>query len=240
MTTAEKQPELSPRIRGTLGRLRTRIRAYVWCEGLSLALIWLGLTFWAGLALDYLPVLAGASEMPREARAVVLGIIAVVLAYILYHWVLRRSFVRLADRSMAVLIERQFQDFHDSLVTAVELAERPDHAAEFNTAMLAHTGQDAEQATANVRLGDVFNFRPLIRNGIFASIAVLSIVLFYALNAQALETWINRIYLLKDEPWPRLSRPTTGRSAADRIRESHVKSRQGLESAVARAGRSRC
>lgn len=206
MPKPDPTPELSPQIRAVLARLRTRIRAYVWVEGLSLAVLWLGLTFWAGLALDYLPVLAGASEMPHAARAVVLAIIGVVLAYILYHWVLRRSFVRMADRSMAVLIERQFEAFQDSLVTAVELTEKPDHAESFSPAMLAHTGQEAQQATAAVRLGDVFNFRPLIRSSVGAAIMLASVIVFYAVNAQALETWVNRFYLLKDEPWARYAR----------------------------------
>ncbi len=80
-----------------LARLRRRIRMYVWAEGLSLALLWLGATFWIGLAIDYLPVLMGASEMPRVPRLILLAIIAVILAYVLYRWVFQRAFARLPD-----------------------------------------------------------------------------------------------------------------------------------------------
>src|SRR5262245_33674796 len=89
---------LPPEISGLLSRLRWRIRAYVWLEGVSLAVIWLGATFWLALALDYLPVLAGIGEMPRAARAVLLAVIAGALALIIYRWLFRRLLARLADR----------------------------------------------------------------------------------------------------------------------------------------------
>ena len=128
--------QLDPRIRTLLARLRWRIRGYVWLEGLAVSCVWLGLTFWGGLALDYLPVLVGASEMPRLARAVVLVIIAVVLALLLYRWIFRRVFVPLADRNLAMILERRFAGFRDSLVTTVELTEQPDHAESFDLEML--------------------------------------------------------------------------------------------------------
>ena len=68
-------PRIPVQIRRALAGLRWRIRAYVVAEGLSVAVIWICLTFWAGLALDYLPVLLGADEMPRAARAIVLALI---------------------------------------------------------------------------------------------------------------------------------------------------------------------
>jgi len=194
---------LDPQIRSVLTGLRWWIRAYVCLEGICLGVIWLGLTFWAGLALDYLPVLAGASEMPRAARAVVLGIIALVLAFILYRWVLRRIIVRMADRSMAVLLERRFADFHDSLVTSVELTERPDHAETFSPDMLEHTTDDALSSTETVRLRRVFSYSPLVRSVFGAAILLATIILFYFVNNQALATWARRIYLLEDKPWPR-------------------------------------
>jgi hypothetical protein len=128
------------------------------------------------LAIDYLPVLVGASEMPRAARIVLLAIIAAVLAYVLYRWILRRAFVRLPDHSMAVLLERRFDQFHDSLVTAVELEEQPDHAVNFNHDMLAHTREEAVINAANVRVREVFRFSPLVTKVLLAFLAVAPIV----------------------------------------------------------------
>ena len=82
------KPQISREIVRLLSALRWRIRTYVWIEGLSVAMVWVGLTFWAGLAVDYLPVLLGASELPKAARAASLIFIAIVLAVILYRWVL--------------------------------------------------------------------------------------------------------------------------------------------------------
>jgi len=125
------------------------------------------------------------------------------LAYILYHWVFRRAFVPLANRSMAVLLERRFGVFRDSLVTSVELTERPDHAESFDFSMLAHTSQEALSDVDRVRLAAVFNFRPLGRSLFGAAILLATIVAFYAQNQQALAVWVNRAYLLRDETWPR-------------------------------------
>ncbi len=199
----EMQQQLDPRIRATLAGLRWRIRAYVWIQGISLGFVWLGLTFWAGLALDYLPVLAGASEMPQAARAVLLGLIALILAWILYRWVFRRSLVPLTNRSMAILLERRFQGFDDSLVTSVELVEVPDHAEHFDHGMLEHTTREALSGMGVVRLRQVFNLGPLTRSVAGALALAASIAAFYAVNAEAWEIWFNRIYLLRDKPWPR-------------------------------------
>ena len=76
--------QLPAEIRSILKRLQSRIRRYVLFEGIAIAIVWLGLTFWIGLALDYLPVLMGASEMPRAARLILLLVMASVLGYILY------------------------------------------------------------------------------------------------------------------------------------------------------------
>src|SRR5262245_13501620 len=94
-----------------LAGLRRRIRLYIWAEGIALALIWLGLMFWFSLALDYLPVLMGASEMPVAPRAVLLAANGIALAYILYRWIGRRITVPLGDRSLALILERQFDNF---------------------------------------------------------------------------------------------------------------------------------
>jgi hypothetical protein len=203
MPSTTQTPRLSSHVRSKLAALRRRIRAYVWLEGLAIALIWLGLTFWIGLAIDYLPVLVGASEMPRAARAVLLVVIAAVLAYILYRWILRRTFARLADQSMALLLERQFDRFHDSLLTSVEMTEDPGRAREFNEDMLAHTREEAEAQVHDVRLRRVFNFRPLAAYGALALVAVATVGAFAIFANEAFGIWARRLYALQDEPWPR-------------------------------------
>ena len=113
--------EISPQINHLLSQLHAKIRRYVWVEGIAVAVIWLVATFWLSLAMDYLPVKMGANEMPVVARAVLLGLVSLTLLFILYWWVLRRAFVALRRRSLAVLIERAYPEFQDCLVTTVEL-----------------------------------------------------------------------------------------------------------------------
>jgi hypothetical protein len=203
---ADRTKHLDPQIESLLAGLRWRIRAYVCLQGLCVAVIWLGATFWIALALDYLPVLAGASEMPRGARAVVLLVIAAVLAAILYRWVLSRMLMPLTNRSLALLLERRFRDFDQRLVTSVELTEDARHADTFDPRMLLQTEQQAREQSETVQLRRVFRFVPLVQSGGVAAALLASVLVFFVLNPPALALWVNRIYLLSDAPWPRNAR----------------------------------
>lgn len=203
MATTLPPAALTPYPRSLLAGLRWRIRLYVWLEGIALAVIWLGLMFWISLGLDYLPVLVGASEMPAAARAVLLMATAGILAWLLYALVFRRVFVRLADRSMALLLERKFTGFHDSLVTAVEMAQVPDHASAFNRDLLSKTSDEAFEAVGEVSYARVMNYGRLNLRLLAAALLAISVVAFWGVNKEAFATATNRLYLLSDEPWPR-------------------------------------
>ncbi|MCA9122810.1 MAG: hypothetical protein H6822_36660 [Planctomycetaceae bacterium] len=200
-------PRIPKSIRRALAGLRWRIRAYVIVEGLSVAVIWVCVTFWVGLALDYLPVLLGADELPRPARAVVLAFIAIVLGVILYRWILRRAFVRMADRSMAILLERRYRQFRDSLITSVELNAERKGLDFHNAKMLARTEDDALQNLSRVHLRSIFDARPLLFSLIGALVLVASIGGAIAADqhfeAGLLELGFRRLYLLENDPWPR-------------------------------------
>jgi len=205
MTSVSPPTQLPAGIRALLSGLRWRIRAYVWIEGITLLVIWLGIVFWIGLAVDYGPVLLGFDEMTLAERGVLLAVAGLVSAVILYRWVLRRAFARLADHSMAVLLERQFGQFHDSLLTVVEMSEHPEHAVEFNQEMLSHTGGEATARLDTVQPRKVFNFFPLWRNVVGALVTTGSVVAFGLLAGDALAIWVNRLGL-SDQPWPRRAR----------------------------------
>ncbi len=194
---------LTPDIQRALGGVRRRIRWYVWVEGLSLAVIWVGSMFWLALALDYLPVLVGASEMPSLARGVVLLLVACVLAFILYRWIWRRIVVPLRDHSMALLLERKNEELQDSLVTTVELSEVPSHAAEFNPEMLAHTTGAAQQGIRGIRPGRIFNYGPLALRVALALGLIGSIGGLAAVQGKTVSQAARRLYLLSDDPWER-------------------------------------
>ena len=205
--------QLSPKVLSVLANLRRQIRWYVWAEGIALAVVWLGLTFWIALAIDYLPVLFGLSELPWQARAVILVIISLVLGWILYQYVFRRAFVKLKNQSMALILERHFSELDDSLITSVESDEKTRFAKlrekekvkEGDPEMLAHTRRQAEERVANLRVSNVFNFRPLLIAGIAGTLLLLTVGSFAWFNTEGFLLGSKRLYLLKEEPWPRRS-----------------------------------
>lgn len=205
MSSSASNARVTPEMRSILAGLRFRIRLYVLLEGLALATIWLIGTFWIALALDYLPILVGASELPQWVRGGILVIVLSVLAYILHRFVLRRLMTRMADRSMAILLERRYRDFGDSLVTAVELSEQPDHAREFSGEMLGQTSKLADEKLTSVKLGQLFRWQPLFARLAIAIALVASLGGFAAFERDAFGIATNRLWALADEPWPRRS-----------------------------------
>lgn len=192
--------QLTPAIRATLDALRRRIRRYVWLEGLAVATVWLGVAFWVGLGLDWF------FEPPAVVRGLWGAAVVLVLLAILYWWIVRRAFVRLSNRSMAMLLERAFPQFRESLLTAVELTERRPAAAECNPLLLERTCRQAAEALPAVRLGAVFNPTPLWRSFSGAVLLLLSIACFAGLSPNALGVWARRTLLLSADLWPRQTR----------------------------------
>lgn len=202
-TTSTTLEPLAADVQSVLGGLRWRIRLYVWVEGLALAAIWLGLTFWIALGLDYLPVVVGASEMPLAARAILLLVMAGGFGYILFRWIGQRAFVPLHDRSMAMLLERRFAEFDDTLMTSVELSQRRPEQVEFNQEMFARTTEQAKSLVPNVRYGRVFNSGRLVLQILLAIGLLGSIAAFGARSSPSLIIAAERLFLLQDHPWPR-------------------------------------
>ena len=200
-TQLKRRPSrLEPALESLLARLRRRIRSYIWADGLAVVLVVLGVSFWTSLALDWM------FEPPRVLRIVALALTGAAVVYVVFRFLLQRLLVRLADRNMALLVERRFGAFRDSLLTAVELAEQPEHAADFNAEMLANTHRDALAQSAQVDLGEIFNVAPLARR-ISLAVALVAAALVFALGASdAFGTWARRSLLLSDELWPRKTR----------------------------------
>ena len=125
------------------------------------------------------------------------------MGYVVARFLLARVFVRLADRNMALLVERRFGHFRDSLLTAVELSEQPEHAADFNPEMLAHTHREALGRAAAVDLGKVFNPAPLVAPHQPGGGAGGRGLVFVVLAPEAFGVWARRNLLMSDELWPR-------------------------------------
>ena len=195
--TKPRPSRLDPALGSLLARPRRRICAYLWADGLAAVLVLLGVAFWVTLALDW------TFEPPRAFRVGVLALLAAAIVDVVVRFLLARLLVRLADRNMALVLERRFGRFHDSLLTSVELAESPDHAADFNVDMLAHTRRDALRQSSAVELGEVFNAAPLVRRVSLALALVGSTLLFATAAWPSFQTWASRNLLLSNELWPR-------------------------------------
>jgi hypothetical protein len=190
---------LDPAIQSLLTRLRRRIRAYVWADGLAVTTVVLAAGFWLSLAIDWL------FELPWPLRVVMLAAVVAVLCYTAFRLLVVRLLVRLENRNMALLVERRFGQFHDGLLTAVELAGRPEHAAEFNADMLAHTRHAAQVRAAEVDVSQIFNTSPLVRRISLAMTLVASVIVFALAAPDAMGVWARRNLLFSEELWPRLT-----------------------------------
>ena len=185
-----------------------------------MTLLWLVAAFWLMLAIDYLPVRLGTNEMPRSARLAMLTITGLGTLWVVFWYLLRRVFFAFQDSSLAILIERQFPEFRDSLTTTVQMRETlfsensPDDQAAIEAAlsggnsghaarMLQDTVRRAETNVAGVQLGRIFNYEPLTKKILSASLAVCSLVLLGAWGGNTLKIGAKRLIALSDQEWPR-------------------------------------
>jgi hypothetical protein len=198
-----KTSGLAPEIAKLISALRRRIRWHITWDGILTAIIWLGLTFWIGLALDYFPVLVWANELPYGVRFVGLSLMGAVLTLIFYKLLLRRLIVPLRDRSMALLIERQYGDFEDALTTAIEM---PTMSTASSKEMMSTTRQQAADKSRNVEVHTLLQRKRLWKKAVWAILLMAPVAGFYATNAAAFEIWLRRMYLLENQPWPRTAR----------------------------------
>ena len=193
------RPEISPAIAKLLMQLRRRIRGYVWLEGLAMVVAALGAAFWVMLVLDWI------FEPSPAVRSVLFVLLGIGLAVLVYRALLRRVFVPLSDISLAILLERYGKSFEDSLLTSVELTANAEQRSDFNQEMLAHTSMLASEKSGQVRLTDVFTFRPLIKVLLLALVMVVSITGFALASQDAFGFYVKRLRLSPDR-WPRSTR----------------------------------
>ncbi|MFK7770155.1 MAG: hypothetical protein AB8B55_23295 [Mariniblastus sp.] len=217
LTKRPSLKKLSPRIATVLGQLRRRIRLVVLVEGFAIAIAWLVITFWAALALDYLPVMFGLPELSQVSRGIILAGVSILIGGLAYRYILCRTFVRLKDESLAILIERRYPQFNDSLLTTVgrtvrRTAKKVSHESScemevpVDEAMLEQTKSDAESHISNVNASDVINSGPLKRSLIIAGILLLSVGGLAIAQPDNLKIAGKRLYLLDDIVWPRQCR----------------------------------
>ncbi|MGO9109246.1 MAG: hypothetical protein ACLP9L_08440 [Thermoguttaceae bacterium] len=193
----ESSPPLPPAIRQQLAALRAGIRRYIWFEGLAAVAVWTGAAFWGSMAIDWI------FEPRRPVRVALLAAAGIGLVVVLFLFILRRAFVRLSDSNMATILERQFPQLNDSLLTSVSLLDCPIERSGFNPEMLALTSHLAQQRLEKVPLSQVFNPMPLVRKVVIALGLALTIGLLAVMAPSVLNLWTERNLLLSNTMWPR-------------------------------------
>ncbi len=198
-----KSGHLDPRLTSLLQSLRERIRRYVvWDSLLAVAAVVLA-AFWLGLALDYLPVQLGGTEMPRLARSLLLLIVAAIVLAILIRMLIGRLSRPLPDDSLALLVERHHPKLGGRLVTAVQLNEPGRQGDSHSSLLLQEVHEQAAAAIDEVDPNRVFRREPLVRKAMIAGPLALCALVFLIISPQAFGRAASRLTLLSDEPWPR-------------------------------------
>ena len=194
---------LDPRLSILLDSLRSRVRRYVvWDSLLAVAAVVLS-AFWLGLALDYLPVWLGGTEMPRLARLILLAIAAAVVTIIVASMLIGRLGRPLPDDSLALLIERHHPQLGGRLITAVQL-NRPGRQGDSHSPRLLEQVHDqAAAAIDGVDPNRVFRWQPLFRKAMVVGPLALLTLLFLTISPAAFVRAASRLTLLSDDPWPR-------------------------------------
>lgn len=198
--TGKPYPQLASSLQTLLDRLRRGIRRYVWLEGLGAAAVLLGLAFWASLAFDWF------FEPPPVVRGFLIVVVGLGLVGLVYLLIVRRMLVPLGDAKMALLLERYYPQFNETLVTAVELTAPQADKGECNPDMLARTCQLAADSSLGVDVRRVFDPVPLRRNLAVGLLLAVAISGFAIHSPQAFGVWVRRNLLLSHELWPRNTR----------------------------------
>jgi hypothetical protein len=201
-----RRPDSERRVRHPLHTLRGYIRFYVTVEGALIALIYLALWFWIGLALDYgsfwlfggfdwIQELQGIAPEGQPAdmivRGVLLGGLVAGLVAVVALKVILRLFREFRDSALALVLERRFpNELGDRLITAVEMAD-PKLAVKYgySAALVDKTINDAADRVEQVPVRNVFNWGRLRRLSLTAAGLTLGMYLLVAgsyLGANAL------------------------------------------------------
>ncbi|TWU02977.1 polyketide synthase [Stieleria varia] len=197
---------LDPKLQSLLQSLRQRVRRYVvWDSVLAILAVAL-VAFWVGLAVDYLPVLMGGTEMPRSARGFLLLVVTVAIVFIVAKLLIGRLSKSLPDDSLALLVERHHPQLGGRLVTAVQL-DRPGRQHDAHSKdLLRMVHDEAAQVIDQVDPNRVFRWQPLARKAMVAGPLLLCCIGLAIFSPQSFARAASRLTLFSDDPWPRRAR----------------------------------
>ena len=194
---------LDPRLATLLDSLRWRIRRYVLWDSLLAILAVVLSAFWIGLALDYLPVRLGGTEMPWLARLILLLLVTAITSAIVLRMLIGRLGRPLPDDSLALLVERHHPELGGRLVTAVQLHQPGRHGDSHSPRLLDQVHDQATAAIELVEPNRIFRWEPLLRKAMVVGPLGLLSLLLLVFSPASFARAASRLTLLSDDPWPR-------------------------------------
>ena len=200
MATVTERPRLESHVTALFERLRARIRRYVALEGLALCVVALCVAFWICLAIDWL------FEPAAWVRLGLLVTGAIATAIVFFQFVLRRLAVPLPDTRLALLLERRFRSFDDSLLTSVDMTQSDRELGYLEREMLDNTLDEAGRQAERVQLDDIFRPEPMRRAISGAGISVATLVVALLTVPGTLLFGVERLTGMTNDPWPRRMR----------------------------------
>ncbi len=176
--------------------LRWLVRSYVCLDGLAAVVLVLCIAFWLGLGIDW------AFEPSPLVRGVLWALTGLAAVYVAVRYLLGPLSAQLSNTNIALLLERNFPELNQSVITTVEAADRRRSVPVGNEKLLQNTSHEASTALRGLKLRQIFQFRPLLWKSGLALALLSSIGAFAALQSDAFGFWMQRMKL-SDQPWPR-------------------------------------
>jgi len=188
-------PSLLARLRGVASRLRR----FVFVEGIAALVVFLAAGCLAQFVIDY-----GFQGIRWSMRAaLLLGLIAAAAA-IAWRFLLRPLRRRISPSDIANLVERRFPDLRSTLISAVRFASGHVGPGDVNSPELmgsvtAHAGH----LVAGLNWDGILDARRMRRAGLLL-LTVLLLAAGAAIAApQTVSIWFARNVLLSETPWPK-------------------------------------
>lgn len=198
-----RETRLDPKLASLLRSLRNRARRTVVWDSLLLLAAVLLLGFWVGLAIDFLPVQVGGTEMPRSARTVLLTVVGLVAAAVLVRSLWGRLVRKLPDDSLALLVERHHPVFAGRLVTTIQLCQPGRTGDAHAEGLLAIVHREAASMVDRVDPDRIFRRDPLVKKAVLVVPLAAAVVMLAAISPPTFLQAAGRLSLWSDVPWPR-------------------------------------
>ena len=182
-----------------LKRVRKRARRWILIEAISLIGLAVAVWFWGTLLLDWL------IEPPPAVRLLAGGAICLWIGTIIIKRLVMRLQAPLRDEQLALLVERTHPELQDSLSTAVELGlgETRSASSTIDLRLLDRTTSIAAASVKRITMGRLFRRTHLLRKAGLSSFSIGTMAAVLILLPTVRETWVQRMVLLSNTPWPR-------------------------------------